>query len=142
MITASKKVFVESSLFIAFIDRVNPNHAKSISIFESLAREGYQVYTSSLVVQNTYNRLEKDIGFRVAVEFLQAILESNIQTLHPQTAEYVSAFKFLNLVKQAQFSLNEVINADLMVKNRIPQIVTFDSWHEIMGVQVAPLVNS
>ena len=136
MINSSKKVFLDASIFIAFIDRANQNHNRSIGIFETLAREGYQVYTSSLVLQNTYNRLEKDIGFRVAVEFLQATLESNIQTLHPLVPEYVAAFKFLNLVKQAQFSLSEVINADLMVKNRIGQVLTFDSWHDLMGIKI------
>jgi predicted nucleic acid-binding protein len=141
MFVASKKIFIESSIFLAFIDRVHPDHLKVVQLLEYLGKEGFEVYTSSLVVLNVFNRVDKDMGFTVAMEFMQAMLESNIEILVPGKGEFVSAFKFLKLSKKTLWPLAEIVNADLMVKNRLMYVLTIDKWGEVMGTKVSELVR-
>ena len=43
---ASKKVFIDSSVLYAFVDRANPDHVQSVKILEQLSLQGSQLYTS------------------------------------------------------------------------------------------------
>lgn len=142
MFATGKKVFIETSFFLAFIDRASPNYLKSQQIFEYIARESYLAYTSEIVLQQTFNRLEKDIGLTVALDFIQAILESNIHVCYISASEFVVAFKFFKAAKKAICPLTEVINTDLMMKNRLTHVLTFDRWNNLMGTAVSELIKS
>lgn len=142
MSTISKKVFIESSLFLAFIDRANLNHAKTVEIFELLGRQRYQVFTSSIVILQTFNVIGRDLGATLANDFLQAIIESNIQILHPAEPDLLAAFRYLKVNLGRQNSISSIINANLMQKHGISSILTFDFWPNIMGTVVSNLLTS
>ena len=137
---ATSKVFIESSFFIAFIDRANLNHAKSVGILELLARQKYHLYTSGNVVLQTFGTIDRDLGSIVAKDFLQAILESNIQILYWGLADLLAAFRYLKANPGRQSLLSSVINAHLMQRYGVNSILTFDSWSNIMGTVVSNLI--
>lgn len=138
----SQSIFIDTSAFLAFIDRADINHTKSIKLFETLARQNFQIYTSNLVVFQTFSRLEKDLGVSLARDFLKTILEGNIHILHPGESDLISAYRFLKLNPERQTSLMEVVNTHLMDKSRVLTVLTFSYWHNLMGTSVSPLIHS
>ena len=142
MATSSRKIFTESSLLIAFIDRANLNHAKAMEIFEFLARQKYQVYTSGIVVLQTFNAIERDLGSTVGNDFLQVMIETNIQTLYSGESDLLTAFRYLKTNPGHRSSLSSLINANLMQKHGVNSILTFDFWPNLMGTSVANLITA
>lgn len=142
MSTNSKKIFIESSLFLAFIDRANLNHAKAGEMFEFLGRHKYQLFTSNIVVLQTFNAIERDLGTTIAKDFLQAMIETNIQTLYSSEADLLAAFRYLRANTGRQNSLSSIINANLMQKHGVNSILTFDFWPNIMGTSVSNLFTN
>lgn len=135
MASESRKVFIETSFFMAFIDRGDLNHTKCVPIFEFLGRHGYQLYTTNLVVMQTFARLDKELGSTISLEFLQAILESSIEVLYPSKSEFISAFRLLKNSPNTPVSVTELINSILMEKNGVAAVLTFDSWNNLLGTQ-------
>ncbi|MDO8619452.1 MAG: PIN domain-containing protein [Candidatus Daviesbacteria bacterium] len=139
MTTQSRKIFIDSSILIAFIDRGNSNHLKSSKAMEDLASIGYRLYTSSQVVTDSYTLLSNEVGTTVALEFLQTMLQSSIEILFPQKADFITAHRILRVNRDRQIPLTEALNATLMQKRGIVQILTFTHWHNLFGTVVSNL---
>lgn len=136
---AQRKIFIDSSVLIAFVDRTNINHSKAVKTIENLARLGYQVYTSSQNVNEIYATLARETGISLALEFLQAILQSDIEILFPQKVDYITANRMLASNRDRQLTLREVLNATLMQRKGIIQILTFTYWHNLFGSFISNL---
>lgn len=139
MALQSKKIFIDSSVLIAFIDRADNNYPKAIKAMENLVRLGYHLYTSSLIVTEVYAALSRETGISVALDFLQAMLQSDIEILFPQKADLITAHRMLRSNRDRQLTLREVLNATLMQRRNIVQILTFAYWHNLFGSQVSNL---
>lgn len=137
----SKKIFLDSSIFLSFVDRTHLNHQKAVAILEHLADQNYQLFTSDLVVFQSFNLIERDLGFAVAQGFLKAVLDSSIKILYVTEQELLFAFRFLKTAAR-RASLVEVVTARLMEKHGISSILTFDFWHNISGIAVSNLISS
>ncbi len=141
MIKSSPKIFIDSSLFLAFIDRTDLNHQKAATVFDFLARQRYRVYTSSLVFWFTFQRLEKELGTTISYDFLQAILESSIEIVFPQKTDLIFIYRFLRNNQTKQISLSDIANARIMEKLSISTILTFDNWSNLLGTKVSNLIT-
>lgn len=136
MALQSRKIFIDSSVLIGFIDRADPNHAKATKAMENLARLGYHLYTSSQNVTEVYAALARETGISVALDFLQASLQSDIEILFPQKIDLITAHRMLRSNRDRQMTLREVLNATLMQKRAIVQALTFTYWHNLFGTYV------
>lgn len=139
--SSSHKIFIDSSFFFSFIDRADLNHQKTVDVFDFLGRQNYQLYTSSLVVYQTFSRVERDLGSGVSYDFLQAILDSAIKLLYTTESELLFAFRFFKNSPQRQVSILEVISARIMERQGIVAILTYDYWHNISGTYVSELIK-
>ena len=139
MATTSRKIFIDSSIFIAFIDRGVPNHLKASKAIEDLVSIGYRLYTSSQVVTDSYALLCRDVGTTIALEFFQTMLQSGIEILFPQKADLITAHRILRVNRDRQIPSSEVLNATLMQKRGVVQILTFTYWHNLFGTYVSNL---
>lgn len=133
----SKKIFIDSSVLISFIDRADPNHQKAAQAMDSLARSGHQLFTSYQNVAETYIVLVREVGLSVALEFLLASLQSDMEILFPQKADLITAHRMLQANRDRQISLREALNATLMDRRGIIQIYTFAYWHNLFGTYVS-----
>jgi len=133
MALQSRKIFIDSSVFISFIDRADINHAKAIKTMETLAQLGAKLYTSSQVIIEVYATVSREISISVALDFLQASLQSDIEILFPQKADLITANRMLRSNRERQLTLREVLNATLMQRKGITQILTFNYWHNLFG---------
>lgn len=139
MAIQSRKIFIDSSVLLAFIDRADPNHLKAIKSIDSLARIGYQLYTSYQNIAETYAALSREVGQSVALDFLQASLQSDMEILLPQRADLITVHRMLRLNRDRQITLREAMNATLMQKKSIMQIVSFSYWHNLFGTFISNL---
>lgn len=135
----SRKVFVDSSVLIAFIDRADPSHSKAVKNLENLARLKYHLYTSAININDVYTILARGISTMVSIDFLQASLQSDMEILFPQKTDFIACLRMLKSNKERQLSLKEVINATLMQRKGINQILTFTYWHNLYGSFVTSL---
>ncbi len=139
MATTSRKIFIDFSIFIAFIDRGAPNHPVASKAIEDLARIGYRLYTSSSAVTDSYALLSREVGDTIALEFLQTMLQSGIEILFPQKADLITAHRILRVNRGRQITLSEALDATLMQKRGVVQILTFTHWHNLFGTFVSNL---
>lgn len=139
MALQSRKIFIDSSVLIGFIDRANPNHAKAVKAMENLARQAWHLYTSSQNISEVYATLTRQTGLSVALDFLHASLQSDIEILFPQKADLITANRMLRSNRERQLTLREVLNATLMQKKGITQVLTFTYWHNLFGSYVSNL---
>lgn len=137
MATQGRKIFIDSSVLIGFIDRADANHTKAVKTMENIARLGYPLYTSSNNVSEVYAALARETGISVALDFLQAILQSDIEILLPQKADLITAHRMLRSNRERQLTLREVLNATLMQRRGVNQILTFNYWHNLFGSSVS-----
>lgn len=137
MAIQSRKLFIDSSVLVPFIDRGDTNHQKSVKLMEDLAKLHYQLYTSYQNVTETYATLTREVGISVASDFLHACLQSDMEILFPQINDLVTAHKVLKSNKDRQITLREAINATLMQKRGVSQILTFTYWHNLFGTYVS-----
>jgi len=141
MATAGRKIFIDISIFIAFIDRGAPNHLIAAKAIEDLASIGYRLFTSLQVATDSYTLLYRDVGATVAFEFLQTILQTSIEIIFPQKADLITAHRILRVNRDKQISISEALNATLMQKRGIGQILTFSYWHNLFGTNASNLIE-
>lgn len=136
MATQTKKIFIDSSILLAFIDRGEPNHQKAVQMMENLAKLKYQLYTSVQNISETYATLAREVGLSVSLDFLNASLQSDMEILFPQKGDLITAYRFLKTNRDRQVNLKEALNATLMQKRGITQTLTFTYWHNLFGTYV------
>lgn len=135
----SKKIFVDSSVLISFVDRADSNHLKAVKAIESIASLKFQAYTSYQNISESYTALSRETGSSVALDFLKAILQSDMEILFPQKADLISVHRMLQANRDRQINLKEVLNATLMQKRGIASILTFTYWHNLFGSYIINL---
>lgn len=136
MAKASRKIFLESSIFEAFIDRSNTKHQQSVEMLNRLAKDRCLLFTSLQVVEEVFDFLMAKVSQVVAFEFLQAILESNIELIYSNRSDVSSVYKLTMEYKEKQISFKEALSTVLMQKNNIPRIATFRFWNNLEGTSV------
>ncbi len=78
MALQSKKIFLDSSVLISFIDRADAGHTKATKAMKNLASQGFHIYTSAQNVGEVYATLARETGISVALDFLQAALQADM----------------------------------------------------------------
>jgi predicted nucleic acid-binding protein len=129
------KIYLDASALYAFIDRADPNHIHSSKLLEQFSVQRVSIYTSIQVVQDIFTAINNQLGNTISFEFLQAIVESDIEVLYPQKADFLASFRLIKLNRNKQISLKEALTATIMQKKGITQILTFTYWPNLLGSQ-------
>ncbi|MBI3577189.1 PIN domain-containing protein [Candidatus Gottesmanbacteria bacterium] len=132
--TLSKKVFLATSCFLAFIDRAHPQHAQAEAFFRYFAQEGYALFTDSLTIYEVHQKIHSHISTMVSRDFLRTIFFSNINILYPQEAEMKAALKILLSYPSVDLTLEKALMAILASRWEISHICTFDPLHNLFGL--------
>ena len=140
MVSRSRKVFIDSSILVAFVDRGASNHSIASKAVEDLASMSCHLYTSSQVITDSYALLSRGISTTIALEFLLSMLQSGIEILFPQKTDLITAHRILRVNRSRQISIGEALNATLMQKKGITQILTFTRWNNLFGTSVSNLI--
>lgn len=130
----SKKVFLASSCFLAFIDRAHPQHTQAHAFFRYFAQENYVLFTDSLTIYEAHQKIHSQISPSLSQDFLRTIFFSNINILYPQEAEMKAAVKILLSYASVDLTLEKALMAILADRQEISHISTFDSLHNLFGL--------
>lgn len=141
MAIQSRKIFVDSSTLVPFVDRGDTNHQRAVKSMENLAKLHYQLYTSYQNIAETFTALSREVGTSAALDFLQASLQSNMEIIFPQKADLITAHRMLRSNRDRQITLRETINATLMQRRGISQILTLTFWHNLFGTHVTNTIQ-
>jgi len=69
-----RRVFVDTSGFYAFLDGSDPFHAESKKLFFRSRDEGWQLFTSSLVVHESWALIQARLGWDAVEDFVSSLL--------------------------------------------------------------------
>lgn len=130
----SEDVFVDSSAWIALADKDDSHHKEAASNYPSIFKNHKTLVTSNFVIAETYIVLLKELGRRVAMEFLERIKASprilkicsdvNIET----EAEEVLAKYF-----DQGFSYTDAVSFVIMKRQKIKKAFCFDKHFVTAG---------
>lgn len=67
------RVFIDTSFFFALINSKDAHHAQARSIFERLANEETEYFTSNFVLAEAHALILNRIGRNSAAQFIEAI---------------------------------------------------------------------
>ena len=130
----SKKIFIDSSVLYAFINRADQKHVKATAYIRYFAQEKYQVYTSLLNLEETYELVYRRISPSLALDFLRGITLSSISVIYPTENEIKASLKILINYKSGELTFKDSLDSVIANKNSIPQICTFRYQHSLFGL--------
>ncbi len=129
----SKKVYLTSSVFEAFIDRAHPKHDQANAFFRFFGEDEYILCTDIGTITQTYATIYKDISPSLGKDFMRTMLISDINILYPEEADIKAALKALMAYQSNELSFSQALTAILAEKREISQICTFDYLHPLFG---------
>ena len=133
MALISKKVFIEASVFSAFIDRAHPKHEQAAAYFRFFAEEEYTLFTDQIALVEAYMLMYKDVSPSLAKDFLRTMSLSNVNILYPEEQDGKVALKALVTYQSTDLTFPKALSAVLAQKRGITQICTFDYLHPLFG---------
>lgn len=130
---SNKKVFIESNVFYAYVNRAHANHIQATSFFRYFAQEEFQVFTSYHVLEETYSLIYNKISPSLASDFLKGISLSSVNIIYPSEADLKSIIKTQVNYQNKDLTLRDTQSAVLANRNNISQICTFDYLRQLFG---------
>ena len=130
-----RSVFVDTSAFYALLDRSDRRHSAAREGFGRLAQEGRPLFTSNLVVAETYVLMRHTLGHVVAIHWL-ANLDFNLIFQTDPDDERGRAL--LARYEDKDLSYTDAASFVLMERLGVPTAFTFDAHFREHGVEVFP----
>ena len=134
MAQVSHKVFVESSVFYAFINRAHPKYPQASAYFRYFGEHKYQIFTSYPVIEEVYKDIYDKISPSLAKDFLRGLSLSSVNILYPTESDLKATLKTLINYQNTELTFRDSQTAVLSNRNYINQICTFDYLHPLFGL--------
>jgi len=121
------RIYVDSSAFIALADAKDSFHQRAKKFAEALPA-GAGLFTSDLVLAETFSNLQYHLGGGPARTFCRSILsgESGVELAFPTRDDLLSAQRILAKYHDQKFSLVDAVSFVLMENLGIREAFTFD----------------
>lgn len=132
----SKKVYIAPDGFIAFIDRAHPKHVQASAYFRYFSQEQYQLYTSIITINDTYNTLYNTISPSLARDYLRTMSLSSVNIIFPESAEMKQAIRTVESSNSVDLTFSKALMSVVCNRKNVPQIATFEYLHALFGLQV------
>ena len=136
MALASKKIFVDHSVFFTFIDRAHPKHEEAIAFFRYFAQESYRIFTDTQNIIKAYDSIYDDISPSLAKDFLRTMWLSDINIIYPDESDVKASLKALVNFRSTDLIFSQAQMAVLATRRDIAQICTFNYLHPLFGLTV------
>lgn len=134
-----KTLFVDTSAFIALIDKDDQYHGTAKEFYQKL-EPPFKLTTTNFVICETINFLRARLPLKYAVEFREDILSSKIiSTIHVTPKIEDSAFSIMKAQKDKTYSFTDCTSFAVMNDLAISTSFTFDDHFKQIGFTVVPL---
>ena len=132
----SKKVFLASSVYRAFIDRAHPKHDQASAYLRYFAEEEYYLFTDPSSLLDAYRQIYADVSPSLAKDFMRTMYLSTVNILYSEERDYKAALKTIVNYKSTDLTFEKALMAVLCARRDITQICTFDYLHPLFGQSV------
>lgn len=130
-----RAVFVDSSGFYALLDKAEQNHSLALGAFEQLTTEGRPLFTSNLVVAETYALTIRRLGSKVAWSWVG---EVPARVVFESAENHAEAVSILARYRDKDFPYADAVSFVLMERLGISTAFTFDTHFRQYGLTVLP----
>lgn len=128
-----KKVYLDPSVIIAFIDRGHPQHDTADVFFRHFADSEYQLFTDIASIITAYRTIYSSISPSLAKDFLKTIFKSSINIIYPDPSEIKLALKALINYDSTDLTYDKSLIAVLANKRNILDICTLEYLPPLFG---------
>lgn len=138
-----KTIFIDTGAFLALANLADQYHEAAVRCFETLRASSVLFVTTNFVLDETYTRLKKKAGLRVAVAFGEKIKSSRqIRIFSVEGTLEKMAWEIFQRYSDQPFSYTDCTSFALMRRRKIREAFTFDKDFSIFGSVVYPLAMS
>lgn len=133
-----KKLFVDTSAFIALAKTNDQNHEKAKAFFEELPSP-IQAMTSDYVLDETLTRLRDSLGAEKAVLFVEKIFESRLyQVQFIDLKIFKTSLEKMRKYTDKNLSFTDCTSFVLMQTRNLHTAFTFDDDFRKVGFEMVP----
>lgn len=133
-----KKLFIDSSAFIALTDRSESNHESAVDFVETLPNS-VRLVTSNFILDESVTRVRTLLGVEVAYQLGKEILSSKKYDLISVTDEVCRlALEKMKKFRDKRFSFTDCTSFVLMETLKIEEAFAFDDDFTKAGFQIHP----
>jgi len=128
---------VDSSAYLALLDRDDEHHAEAAAILSHLARERYRQFTTNVLIIESHALLLSSLGSDQARSFLQTMGASNTTIIRVRAADEDAAKRIILQYIDKDFSFADAISFSIMQRLGIRLAFTFDQHFSQYGFTIA-----
>jgi hypothetical protein len=127
-------IFVDSSAWIALADKDDSHHKEAASSYLSIFKNHKTLVTNNLVIAETYIVLLKELGHKVALEFLERVNASpRILKICSNENIETEAEGILAKYVDQDFSYTDAVSFVIMKRQKIRKAFCFDKHFATAG---------
>lgn len=123
------KLFIDASGFIALCDKNDAHHEEAAAFYASLTKDT-RLFTTLLVVSETYTWLRYHVGYPASRLFLDVVKEAVsgewLVLVYPDEALSRSAEAFLHRLRDQDLSYTDAISFAVLKARNIHDVFSFD----------------
>lgn len=137
-----RKVFVDTSAWIAIVLEGDLHHSEAESYFRGLVKGGAKVMTSNYVIDETLTRLLYDQSLRAAQKFYKKIKEASsknrLMVFWIDEAIVDDAWNAFVKFAEHRLSFTDCTSYALVKRYRLDEIFAFDDDFAKVGLNLMP----
>ncbi len=135
----TESIFVDTSAWVALADSDDAHHDKAREIYPELLKRYKTLFTTNLVIAETYILLLKALGHGKALEFLEIINASpRIAKLYSTNDIENEAMTILRKYHDHNFSYTDAVSFAAMKRHETKKAFTFDNHFTVMKFTKIP----
>jgi len=133
-----RRVFVDSSAYLALLDTDDEHHREAIETLQELAQARYRQFTTNVLLIESHALILSVLGRRRAAQFLKDMEESNTVVMRARASDEERAKQILFQYTDKDFSFADAISFAVMERLDIRRAFTFDRDFAQYGFTVLP----
>jgi predicted nucleic acid-binding protein len=133
-----RRVFVDSSAYLALLDTDDEHHREAIATLQELAQARYRQFTTNVLLIESHALILSVLGRGRAAQFLKDMKESNTVVIRARAADEERATQILFQYTDKDFSFADAISFAVMERLTIRLAFTFDRDFAQYGFPVLP----
>jgi predicted nucleic acid-binding protein len=121
-----RRVFVDSSVYLALLDEDDEHHREATQILHQLAQERYRQFTTNVLLIEAHALILSVLGRAQAAQFLKNMQESKTVVIRARASDEERAKQILFQYTDKDFSFADAISFSVMERFDIRLAFTFD----------------
>jgi predicted nucleic acid-binding protein len=121
-----RRVFVDSSVYLALLDEDDEHHREATQIVHQLAHERYRQFTTNVLLIESHALILSVLGRAQAAQFLKDMQESHTVIVRVRASDEARAQQILFQYTDKDFSFADAISFAVMERFAIRLAFTFD----------------